>query len=140
MPVAVVIEAAGLFEHAGQFHAARPHVVDVRLRAGMAVLKGPLLLRLSPKDLVVAVAVEGRVDVDQVDAALRQLRQLLQVVAAVDDARIDQRRRSFWSSASRRGGGSSGLLGGRLAGHGGPVYEGPPASANLRSSPPSGEK
>ena len=44
VPVAVVVEAAGLLEDAGQFHAARAHEVDVGLRAGVAVLEGALLL------------------------------------------------------------------------------------------------
>ncbi len=46
---------------------------------------------LAPKDFVVAVRIERRVDVDEVDAALRQLAQLLQVIAAVDDAGVDER-------------------------------------------------
>jgi len=93
MPVAVVVEAAGLLEHARKLDAARPHVLDVRLRGGVAILERPLLLRLAPEDLVVAVAVERRVDVDQVHAAVRQLAKLVETVAAVHDPRIHQRRR-----------------------------------------------
>ena len=47
-------------EHAGQFDAARAHVVDVRPCAAVPVLERALLLRLAPEDLVVAVAVERR--------------------------------------------------------------------------------
>ena len=94
VPVAVVVEAAGLLEDASQLDAARAHVVDVGLRAGVAVLEGPPLPGLAPEDLVVAVAVEGRVDVDQVHAAVGQLAELVQAVAAVDATRIEQRLRA----------------------------------------------
>ena len=73
MPVAVVVEAAGLLEDAGQFDAARAHELDVGLGGLVAILEGALLLRLAPEDFVVAVRVERRVDVDQVDAGVRQL-------------------------------------------------------------------
>jgi len=57
--------------------------------------------------LVVAVGVERRVDVDQVNATIGQLGELFEVVAAVDDARVDERRRPpRWCR-----GGFSGLLG-----------------------------
>ena len=68
MPVAVVIEAAGLFEDAGQFYATGAHVFDIGLGGGVAVVEGALFLRLAPKDLVVAVGVKGRGDVDEVHA------------------------------------------------------------------------
>ena len=56
----------------------------------MAILKGPLLLGLAPEDLVVAVGVEWRVDVDEVYAGVGELAQLLKVVAAVDDTSIEK--------------------------------------------------
>ena len=71
VPVAVVVEAAGLLEHAGEFDAARAHVVDVGAGVLVPVLEGALLLGLAPEDFVVAVRVERRVDVDEVDAAVR---------------------------------------------------------------------
>ena len=58
MVAAVVVEAAGLLEHAGQLHAARAHVIYVGLRALMPVLEAALLLRLASEDLAVAVRVE----------------------------------------------------------------------------------
>jgi hypothetical protein len=58
----------------------------------VAVVEGALLLGLSPEDFVVAIGVERRVDVDEVYAGVGQLAQLFQVVAAVDDARIEQGR------------------------------------------------
>jgi hypothetical protein len=67
VPVAVVVEGAGLFQQARELRAAGAHGVDVRLRGGVAVLVGPLLLRLAPEHLVVAVGVERRIDVDQVE-------------------------------------------------------------------------
>src|SRR5258705_11571673 len=48
VPVAVVIKAAGLFEDAGELHAARAHVVNVSLGVLVAVFKGTLLLGLAP--------------------------------------------------------------------------------------------
>ena len=38
----MVAEAAGLLEDAGEFHAARAHVVDVGRGRGVAVLEGRL--------------------------------------------------------------------------------------------------
>jgi len=105
VPVAMVIEAAGFLEHTGQFDTARAHVLDVRLRGCVSILEGPLFLGLAPEDLVVAVAVERRVDVDQVHAAVGKFAKLAEVVAAVDDARVDERRRTS--------GGSDGFAGGR---------------------------
>ena len=93
VPVAVVVEAAGLLEDAGEFDAAGAHVVDVGTGALVAVLKGALLLRLAPKHLVVAVRVERRVYVDEVHAGGGELLELLQIVPAVDDAGIHHRRR-----------------------------------------------
>ena len=58
----------------------------------MAVLEGALFLRLAPEDFVVAVGVERRVNVDEVHAGVGQFLELLQIVAAVNDARIDERR------------------------------------------------
>jgi hypothetical protein len=55
----------------------------------VAVLEGAFLLGLAPEDLVIAVGVERRIDVDQVHAALGELAQLLQAIAAVDDARVE---------------------------------------------------
>jgi hypothetical protein len=103
VPVAVVVEAPALLEHARKLDAARAHVVDVRLRGGVAVLEGPLLFRLAPEDLVVAIAVERRVGVDQVHAAVGQLAELVQAVAAIDDARIEQGRRPPGARGARAG-------------------------------------
>jgi len=90
VPVAVVIKAAGLFEDAGELHAARAHVVNVSLGVLVAVFKGALLLGLAPKDLVVAVGVEGRVNVDQIHAGVGQLGELFQIVAAINDAGVEE--------------------------------------------------
>ena len=43
-----VIKAAGLFEDAGELHAARAQVVNVSLGVLVAVFKGALLLGLAP--------------------------------------------------------------------------------------------
>ena len=90
VPVAVVVEGAGLFEHAGELDTARAHVVDVDAGAFVPVLKGALLLCLAPEDFVVAVGVEGRVDVDEIEAVGGELAELVEVVAAIDDAGVEE--------------------------------------------------
>ena len=90
VPVAVVVEAAGLFEHAGQFHAARAHVVDIGAGAVVAVLKCALLLGLASEDFVVAVRVKGRVDVDEIDALRGELLELVEIVAAINGAGVHE--------------------------------------------------
>ena len=60
----------------------------------VAVLEGALLLRLAPEDFVVAVGVERRVNVDQVNAGVGQLLELFQVVAAIE-TRVSRRDDDF---------------------------------------------
>ena len=104
VPVAVVVEVAGLFQHAGELDAPRPHVVDVGLGALVSVFKGALLLGPVPEDFVVAVGVEGRVGspisrpplvpyttASEIDAGGREFSQLSEIVAAIDDARVHER-------------------------------------------------
>ena len=90
VPIAMQIEAAGFFEYPRQFHAAGAHELDVGSRGFMAIFKGALLLRLAPENLVGPVGVKGRVDVDEVNAGVGQLSELLQIVTAVDDARVEK--------------------------------------------------
>ena len=90
VPVAVVIKAAGLFEDAGELHAARAHVVNVSLGGFVAVFKGALLAGFAPKDFVVAVGVEGRVNVNQINAGVGQFVELFQIVAAINDAGVEE--------------------------------------------------
>ena len=87
----MVVEAAGLFEDAGELHAAGAHVVDVGRRAGVAIFETSFFLRLAPEDFVVAVGIEGWVNVDQIDAGIGEMAELFEVVAAVDDAGVEQR-------------------------------------------------
>ena len=56
----------------------------------MAILEGALLLGLAPEDFIVAVGVEGRIDVNEVDRVLRQLLELFQIVSAIDDPGVQQ--------------------------------------------------
>ena len=91
VPVAVVIEAAGFLQHAVQLDAARAHVLDVSFGGLMPIGEAPFLFRFAPKNFVVPVRVERRVDVDQIDARLRQLAELIEIIAAINDARVDQR-------------------------------------------------
>jgi len=62
------------------------------VRCPFCIVRCPF--RLAPEDLVGAVAVERRINVDQVHATIRQLLELIQIVAAMDDPRIHNRRRS----------------------------------------------
>jgi hypothetical protein len=87
----MVIKAAGLFEDAGQLHATRAsRSGGIGLGGFMAVFKGALHLGLAPKNLVVAVGVEGRVNVNQVHAGVGQLGELFQIVTAINDAGVEQ--------------------------------------------------
>ena len=88
VPVTVVVKAAGFLEHAMQLDAARPHILDVSLGRFVTVCEAAFLLRLAPKHLVIAVRVERRVDVDQIEARLGQLTQLIEIIAAINDSRI----------------------------------------------------
>ena len=88
VPVAVVVEAAGFLEDAGELDAAGTHVIDVGLRRGVAIFEGSLLHGLAPEDFVVAIRVERRVDVDQINAGIGQLGESFEIVAAIDDAGI----------------------------------------------------
>lgn len=54
----------------------------------MAVLERAFLLRLAPEDLVIAIGIERRIDVDEVNAGVGQLLELLKIVAAIDNARV----------------------------------------------------
>ena len=65
----------------------------------MAVFEGSLFLRLAPEDfpkiLHRAVGVERRIDVDEIDAAVRdrsigQLGELFEVVTTIDDAGVEE--------------------------------------------------
>jgi len=57
----------------------------------VAVIEGSLLPLLAPEDLVVAVRVKGRVNVDEVHAGVGPLGELHPVVAAIDDAGVEER-------------------------------------------------
>ena len=58
----------------------------------MPVFEAAFLFRLAPEDFVIAIRIEGRVDVDEINAGWRELSQLVEVVAAVDDAGVDDGR------------------------------------------------
>ena len=64
----------------------------------MPIFEAALLFRLAAKGpsrtriFVVAVRIEGRVDVDEVDAGVGQFAGLIEVVAAIDDAGVDHGR------------------------------------------------
>jgi hypothetical protein len=53
------------------------------------ILERTFLFGLAPKDLVVTVGVEWRIDVNQIDAGGWQFRQLFEVLPTVNDAGIN---------------------------------------------------
>ena len=55
-----------------QFDAAWPHEVDVGLGGGVAVFEGAFFFCFGPEYLIVTVGIEGRVDVNEVDALIRE--------------------------------------------------------------------
>ena len=58
----------------------------------MAVFERALLFGLAPEDFVIAVGVEGRVNIDEVNAGVGQFLELLKIVAAVNDTRVHEGR------------------------------------------------
>ena len=73
MPVAVIVKAARLLEHARHLNTARSHELDISLGRSVSVLKGAPFLGLTPKDFVISIRVEWRIDVDQGNARIGQL-------------------------------------------------------------------
>src|SRR5690348_459750 len=65
MPIAVIVEAPRWLQNAREFHTTRTHEIDIRLSRCMPILKRPLLFRLSPENLIAAIRVERRIDVNQ---------------------------------------------------------------------------
>ncbi len=57
----------------------------------MSIFEAAFLFCFAPENFVVAVRVEGRVDVNQIDARIGQFTQLFEIIAAVDDTRVDKR-------------------------------------------------
>lgn len=89
MPIAMVIKRACDLQHARKLHATRAHEFDVCLRRFMPILEGSLLLRLAPEHFIVAIRVEWRIDVDQIDALSRKFAELVEAVSAINDPSID---------------------------------------------------
>jgi len=70
---------------------ALPPSSAIRLCGFVTVGERTLLFGLAPEDLVIAIRVEGRVQIDQVNARVRELLQLLKTIAAVHNAGVEQR-------------------------------------------------
>ena len=83
VPVAVVVEAAGGLEYPVQFRYARTHVADISHSIAVAVVEGTLFLVVAPKHFVVAVGVEGRVNIDQVNCLGWEMLKYFQAVPAI---------------------------------------------------------
>lgn len=66
--------------------AARPHAVNSSRGGFVAVVKALPLARLRPEGFVVAVGIEQRGNVFQIHAGVGQFLELVQIVAAVNDA------------------------------------------------------
>ena len=113
--LAVVIKAAGFFEDAGELDAARAHVVNVSLGVLVAVFKGALLLGLAPENFVVAIGVEGRINVNQIHAGVGQLGELFQIVAAINHAGVEEGRRTTLTPALSRPTGEGVFVSGNFA-------------------------
>ncbi len=102
LPVAVVVEAAGLLEDAGELHAAGTHVFDVGLRAGAAVFEGSLFLGFAPEDFVISIAVNVEWEPDRCRSdqcrhraahSTLRLGELFEIVAARLTSEVRNRRR-----------------------------------------------
>ena len=73
------------------FDASRTHKFDICLCRGVSVIEGAFFLCLAPEDLVVAVRIKRRVDINQVNTFVGEFFQLFEVIAAINDAGIDER-------------------------------------------------
>ena len=60
----------------------------------MAIFEGAFFLGFAPEDFVIAVRVERWIDVDQIHASIGQFGELVDIIAAIDDAGVEQRRRA----------------------------------------------
>jgi len=56
----------------------------------MSICECAFLFCLAPEDFVVPVRVERRVDVNQIDARIRQFAELIEIIAAIDNARVNE--------------------------------------------------
>jgi len=110
LPANLLIQNIADCEGADDFAAAFEEISDLRHRVAavikgddeadvaifahhhgfVAVFKGALLLGLAPKDFVVAVGIEGRVNVNQINLSVRQLGELFQIVTAINDAGVEE--------------------------------------------------
>jgi hypothetical protein len=52
-------------------------------------LEAPFLFRLTPENFVIPVRIERRIQVNEIDALRRELAQLVEIIAAVNDPSID---------------------------------------------------
>jgi hypothetical protein len=55
----------------------------------MSIFEAALFLCLAAEDFVVAVRVEWRVDVNEIDAFSGELSKLIEIIAAVNDSRVN---------------------------------------------------
>ena len=90
VPIAVVVKAPGRFQNSRQLHTARAHKINVSGGRGVAIFKRPFLFRLSPEDFIVAVGIEWRVNVDQINTLIWKALELVQAIATIDDLGIEE--------------------------------------------------
>ena len=57
-----------MFEDAVKLDAAGAHKVDIGLGGGVAVFEGAFFLSFAPEDLVIAIGIKRRVDINEVNA------------------------------------------------------------------------
>jgi hypothetical protein len=60
------------------------------------ILEGALFFPLAPEHFIVPVRVERRIDVDQIDARIRERSEPIEAIAAVDDPSIEEGRGSVF--------------------------------------------
>ncbi len=72
-----------------QLDASGSHVIDVGLRGCVSIREAAFLFRFAPEHFVVPVRIKWRIYVDEIDTAGGELSQLIEIVAAIDDARVD---------------------------------------------------
>ena len=72
VPIAVVVEGACFLEDSMQFDAPGAHEFDIGLSRGVAVFEGAFFLCFAPEDLVIAIGIKRRVDINKVNTFRRE--------------------------------------------------------------------
>jgi hypothetical protein len=77
VPIAVIIKTASLLQDTGNLYASWPHKLNIGLRGFVPIFEGSLLFALTPENFVISIRIKWWVDINQVDASVGKLLELL---------------------------------------------------------------